>query len=147
MVAALQFLVMSPWNLPSTQWLSVPMPSEMSTVTGDQSLEALRRELAEAREQQAATAEILASISSSVTDANQVFAKIAASAVRLCNAYDATIFQVDGKVLRHVGQHGPIANPELLPLTCGFVTGRAVLNRQTIHVADLQADTEEYPEG
>src|SRR5690242_6676923 len=57
------------------------MPSEVSTVTGEQSVEALRRELAEARVQQAATVEILASISSSVTDANQVFAKIAASAV------------------------------------------------------------------
>src|SRR5262245_27120655 len=78
------------------------MPSEMSTVTGEQSVEALRRELAEAREQQAATVEILASISSSVTDANQVFAKIAASAARLCDANDATIFQVDGDLLRRV---------------------------------------------
>src|SRR5262245_3831774 len=109
--------------------------------------EALRREVAEAREQQAATAEILALISSSVTDANQVFAKIAASAARLCDAYDATILEVDGNVLRIVGQHGPIPNPELLPLTCGVVTGRTVLSRQTIHVADLQAETDEYPEG
>ena len=60
------------------------MPSDVSTITDDQSVEELRRELAEAREQQAATAEILASISSSVADANQVFAKIAASAARLC---------------------------------------------------------------
>src|SRR5262245_63458549 len=123
------------------------MPSEVSTVTGEQSVEALRRELAEAREQQAATAEILASISSSVTDASQVFAKIAASAARLCHAHDATILEVDGSVLRIVGQHGPIPNPELLPLTYGVITGRAVLSRQTIHVTDLQAETEEYPEG
>ena len=46
------------------------MPAEASTIADDQSVEELRRELAEAREQQAATAEILASISSSVTDAN-----------------------------------------------------------------------------
>jgi hypothetical protein len=33
------------------------MPSEVSTVEGDQSMDELRRELAEAREQQAAAAE------------------------------------------------------------------------------------------
>ena len=84
------------------------MPSDVSTITDDQSVEELRRELAEAREQQAATAEILASISSSLTDANRVFAEIAASAARLCDAYDATIFQVDGDLLRLVAEPGPI---------------------------------------
>jgi len=34
------------------------MPSEASVISGDQSIEELRRELAEAREQQAATAGI-----------------------------------------------------------------------------------------
>ena len=65
------------------------MASDTSTVSTDQLVEERRRELAEAREQQAATAEILAVISSLVTDANQVFAKIAASAARLCDASDA----------------------------------------------------------
>ena len=83
------------------------MPSELATVGADESVEALRRELAQAREQQAATAEILASISSSATDANNVFAKIAVSAARLCDAHDATIFQVDGDNLRIVANHGP----------------------------------------
>ena len=74
-------------------------------------MEDLRRELAEAREQQAATAEILAAISSSPTDPHGVFEKIAASAARLCDAYDAVIFQVDGDCLRHVAHHGPIPIP------------------------------------
>src|SRR5262247_706264 len=121
------------------------MPSEVSTVAGDQSLEALRRELAEVREQHAATAEILASISSSVTDANRVFAKIAASAARLCDTHDATIFQVDGNDLRIVANHGPIPPVRTLPLTRGIVTGRAVLDMRTIHVADLHAEPDEYP--
>jgi len=67
------------------------MPSEASVVSGDQPMEELRRELAEAREQQAATAGILAAMSSSPTDPYRVFADIAASAARLCDAYDATI--------------------------------------------------------
>ena len=123
------------------------MPSKMSTVTGDLSLEALMRELAEAREQQAATAEILASISGSVTDANQVFAKIAASAARLCDAYDVSIFQVDENLLRTVGHYGPIPADEALPLVCGTVAGRSIMERRMVHVHDLQVETDEFPEG
>jgi signal transduction histidine kinase len=123
------------------------MPSEVSTVAGEQSVQELRRELAEAREQQAATAEILRIISSSPTDLQRVFAEVAASATRLCDAYDASILLVDGDCLCLVAHHGPISTPTTLPITRGFVTGRVVLNRQTIHVADIQAETDEYPEG
>jgi two-component system NtrC family sensor kinase len=123
------------------------MPSEVSTVGGDQSVEELRRELAEAREQQAATAEILAAISSSPTDPRGVFEKIAASAARLCEAFDATIRRVDGNGLRIVGHKGPITAIDTMVLTRGVVNGRAVLERRTIHVADLQAEADEYPEG
>src|SRR5215471_5636466 len=62
-------------------------------------IEVLRRELSEAREQQAATAEILRVISSSPTGLQRVFPVVAASAARLCDAYDATIYQVDGEFL------------------------------------------------
>ena len=71
------------------------MSSEPSAIGGDQSVEELRCELAEAREQQIATAEILAAISSSPTDPRNVFVKIAASAARLCGAYDALIFDLE----------------------------------------------------
>jgi signal transduction histidine kinase len=107
----------------------------------------LTRELGEALEQQAATAEILRVISSSPTDLKRVFAVVAASATRLCDASDATIHQVDGAVLRLVAHHGPIRVPGSLPMTRGVLAGRAVLDRQTIHVADLQAETREYPRG
>jgi len=128
------------------------MSSEVSTVTGEQSVEELRRELAEVREQQAATAEILASISSSVTDANQVFAKIAATAARLCDAFDAAIFQVDGSSLRLVAHHGQIPFPSpigqhKIPLVRALLNGRAVIERRTNQVVDMQAEAEEYPEG
>src|SRR5262245_56376908 len=69
--------------------------------------EALKRE-AEGQEQQAATSEILRIIASSPTDLRPVFDAMAESAARLCSAYDASIFQRDGDVLRLVAHHGPI---------------------------------------
>jgi signal transduction histidine kinase len=123
------------------------MSPEPSTVGGDQSVEELRRELAEARQREAATAEILKVISSSPTDLERVFAEIAASATRLCGAYDAVIRKVDGEVFRVVAHHGSIPPVDTLSLTREVVAGRAVLDRRTIHVADLQAETGEYPEG
>src|SRR5262245_57827573 len=122
------------------------MSPEASTIGGDQSVEQLRRELAEAREQQTATAEILRVISSSPRDLQRVFAEIAASAARLCDAYDAVIRQVDSEVLRVVAHHGSIPTTPVVPLRRRTVPGRAILDRQTIHVADLQAEMEEYPQ-
>jgi GAF domain-containing protein len=138
------------------------MSSEVSTAAADQDLSRLvdelkrelersTRELVEAREEQAATTWILAAISSSPADLRRVFAEIATSAVRLCDAYDAVIFQVDGDCLRLVAHHGPIPSGAIgqftLALTREVTLGRAVLDRRTVHVVDLQAETDEYPEG
>src|SRR5262245_43069474 len=121
------------------------MPPDVSIAVADigrePTIEELKQELAEAREQQAVTAEILATISSSATDANQVFAKIAASAARLCDAYDVLIRLVDGDNLHLVAHHGPIPQSGTFRLERGNVIGRAILDRRTIHVADLQAET------
>src|SRR5215831_18071806 len=91
------------------------MPSEISTSglghDREPTVEELKRELAEAREQQSATAEILRVISSSA-DPQRVFADIAASAARLCEAFDAGIFQVEGELLQRVVHDGPIAFPD-----------------------------------
>src|SRR5262249_51759910 len=128
--------------------MSVVMPFEPPTASGSQSVEDLRRELAEARDQQAATAEILAAISSSTTDPHGVFEKIVTSAARLCNADNAGVFRLDGDRLRLVGRHGPmLVGQGTRPLTRKNLLGRAVLDRQTLHVVDLQAETHEYPEG
>src|SRR5262245_20036804 len=126
------------------------MPSEVSIAGANHdrgsSLEELKRELAEAREQQAATAEILRVISNSPTDLKRVFAEIAASAARLCDAYDATIHQVDGDIFQLVAHHGPIATATL-PLVRGVAAGRSAIECRPVHVADLQAESDEYPEG
>ena len=60
------------------------MPSEVSTVSADQPVEELRRELVEAREQLVATSDILRLISSSRTDLAHVFDTILINATRLC---------------------------------------------------------------
>jgi signal transduction histidine kinase/tryptophan 2,3-dioxygenase len=127
------------------------MPSEVSMSGADQvrrrTSEELGQELAEAREQQIATAEILRVISSSPMDLHGVFAAIAASAARLCDASDAAIHQVDGDFLPVVAHHGLITLPGTLPLRAGFFVGRAVLDQRTVHVADGQTVADEYPEG
>jgi GAF domain-containing protein len=83
-------------------------------------------------------------------DLQRVFGMIAAAATRLCDARDAGIFQVEGNALRLVARHGPIPGDPLgkttLPLTRRFYTGRAVLDRCTVQVADLQSETNDYPD-
>src|SRR6266516_2837161 len=68
-------------------------------------LDSRTRELAEAREQQAATSEILRVISSSPTDVRPVFDTIVRSAVRLCDGLFSGLFQFDGELLHHVAQY------------------------------------------
>jgi GAF domain-containing protein len=103
------------------------------------------RDLTEALEQQTATAEILRAISTSPTDVQPVFVAVTASAARLCDAYDAAIHRVDGDALRLVSHEGPITPDSVLPLH-GTLGGRTVHERRVMQVADMQAETTEYPE-
>jgi signal transduction histidine kinase len=109
----------------------------------------LRRALSEALEQQTATSQILRAISNSPRDVRPVFDAIAQSAARLCEAFDVSIFRVDGDRLAFVAHHGPIAQRHgdfSLPLVRGTVGGRSVLESRTVQVADLQNEDREFPE-
>src|SRR5262245_5717670 len=126
---------------------SPPAPS-YAEITN--TLSTRNRELAEAHEQQTATAEILRVIASSPTDVQPVFAAVLTSAARLCDAFDATILQVDVDDLRVAAHEGPISSRAVgqgPSLVRGTAVGRAVLDRRTIHVTDVQAEIDEYPEG
>src|SRR5215470_454685 len=100
----------------------------------------------ESLEQQTATSEILSIIARTPTDVQPVFDAIAASAARLCQAYDAALFRLDGDSLRLVAHHGPIPSITVLAVVRGTVGGRAVLEQQPVHVTDVQAEGEAFPE-
>jgi len=112
-------------------------------------LETRNRDLTEALEQQTATAEILRVISTSPTNLQPVLDTVVASAARFCGAYDANLLRIDGERLKLAAHHGPIpiAADFSMPLVRGTVAGRSVLERRALQIADLQAETEEFPEG
>jgi hypothetical protein len=68
----------------------------------------LSRELQEAREQQAATAEVLSVISASPNELDQVLDSLVRSAVRFCGADDDAIHRLDGQYLRVAAHYGPV---------------------------------------
>ncbi len=108
------------------------------------------RELAEALEQQLATSEVLRVISSSPTNLQSALRAIAETAARLLDVTDADIMRLEGDVLRLMAKHGPSRQWPLgtvWPVNRNWVTGRAVVDRTTIHVPDLQAAESEFPEG
>jgi len=108
------------------------------------------RDLSEALEQQTATSEILRVIASSPTDLQPVLDVVAENAARLCGASDALIRRVKGDLLPLVAQYGqsPFSEKDTMPLRRSSVIGRAVIDRQTIHIHDLAAEAEdEYPLG
>jgi signal transduction histidine kinase len=105
-------------------------------------LESSNSQLREALEQQTATSEILGVIASSPTDIQPVLNAVAESAVRLCAAEDASIRLVDGNLLRLGAHYGPISMAgaeQARPINRLSVMGRAVVDRQLIHIEDFQA--------
>ncbi len=112
-------------------------------------LQAKNADLTEALEQQTATAEILKVISTSPTNLQPVLDAVVRSAAHFCGAPDASLFRLHGESLRVDAHHGPVPQPIgfLVPVVPGTVGGRSVLDRQAFGVADLQIETEEFPEG
>ena len=107
------------------------------------------RQLTEALEQQTATSEILRVIASSPTNIQPVLDVVAENAARLCEANDAQIYRLYGDVLRRVAVYGEMPAGQVgeeRAVDRGWLGGRAVVDRQAIHVHDLEAESEaEFP--
>ena len=103
--------------------------------------QARTQELSEALEQQRAMTEILRVITGSPTDLGRVLSAVAEHAARICEADDAQIFRLEGDVLRVAASYGslpldPVATEQGARVSRRWITGRAVVDRRTIHVLD-----------
>ena len=109
-------------------------------------LEVRNAELTQSLERQTVTSEVLKIISRSTFDLEPVLQALLENAARLCRANRGVLFRQDGDVyplaanynatseLQHMFQANPIVPGR------GTVSGRAMLERQAVHVADVLAD-------
>jgi signal transduction histidine kinase len=123
-----------------------PARNRRRSVSKDTEVTRLARELAEAREQQAATSEVLQIISSSPGELEPVFQAILENAARLCEAKFGVLFRLEDGAMRSVAS---LNVPE--PLTEFFKRGphrphddapivRVARTKQPMHVVDFATE-------
>ena len=126
-----------------------PSVAKKSPPKQAENIQSLRRERDESLEREGATNDILRMIARAPADLQTVLNAIIERAARLCDAEDTAIFRVDGNLFRLAAHFGPI--PMVTALGGGRVIdrsttpGRAIVDRQTIHVHDLPAAEAEFP--
>ena len=111
-------------------------------------VQARTRDLAEALQQQTATADVLKVISRSAFDLQAVLTTLAESARELCGASFVTLFMRDRDEMRLRAELG--CTPEIVaflhahPIKAGreTFTGRVMLSGEAVHLPDVLADPE-----
>ncbi len=107
----------------------------------------LTKELNEAREQQAAAADILKVIASSPDDVQPVFDVIVESAVRLCGARMGRVYRYEGGIIHMVAGHG-LSGPGRgkvqqvfpRPATDDTIAGQVMRSGRPYFVTDIEYD-------
>jgi signal transduction histidine kinase len=120
-------------------------PTSTVSTVDDLSTEALRREVADARRREAASAEILRLIGSSPESIQLVFEAIAKHAVLLCEAMWGGVFTFDGTLAHFVAGFGlPDAAVRHLhdeyPIAPRGINLLAITGRTVVHVIDALND-------
>jgi GAF domain-containing protein len=116
-------------------------------------VDVLEKRLAEALEQQTATAEILRVISNSPTDLQPVFDTIVETVVQLCGGVSAFVYRFDGDLI-HLSAHHHTATSRArevferhypTPPSRVSMIAQAILDRTVVHVRDFENDPDVSP--
>jgi GAF domain-containing protein len=124
------------------------MTAYLQDTTLEHQIDERTRELSEARQQQAATAEVLKVISRSAFDLQSVLDTLTESAAQLCRADMAGITRPVGEDHYYATNHNfsPdwLAYVKDIPLRRdrGSIVGRVILDRDVVQVADVLTDPE-----
>jgi signal transduction histidine kinase len=111
----------------------------------EKQLDARTRELAEAREQQTATSEVLKVISSSLGELEPVLQSMLANAMRICDAKFGIMFEYSDGTYRSLSSLGV---PQQYEEHCrqkrvwgpDTLLGRVACTKKTVHIADVRSD-------
>ena len=125
-----------------------PLLADDSAAALKAALAQQQRELDEAREQQAATADVLRVISSSAGELEPVFASVLENATRLCEANYGAMWLRDAGTLRNVAFHGELPQSfqeiwhagSVIPADADVPVARAVRLGKLVFVDDLKED-------
>ena len=111
-------------------------------------VQAKTRDLSEALTYQTGSSNVLGVIASSPTDVGPVLKAIVESACELCDAYDSVVLLRDGDQLRISAHHGPIPlSIDKWPINRRWTAGRAFIDQKPVHVHDLLAEDDDFPDG
>lgn len=126
-----------------------PLKTKRSTnVRQKRSTVGLGKELKEAREQQAATSEVLEAINRSGFDLDGILRTVVSTAARLCNTGPAGIFLLEGDIYKfRAGQHLSDAYREhekrsRIRAGLGTLVGRVALEKGVVCIVDALNDIE-----